>query len=94
MNTKDTIKVIAIVGPTGTGKTKYATKLIKLIAERIKIISQNPESFKSTNYPETRESAMGHFSLYYKLTKNKIIITAFWDNRQEPIKILESITGI
>lgn len=29
MNTKDSIKVIAIVGPTGTGKTKYATKLAK-----------------------------------------------------------------
>ena len=34
---------------------------------------------------------MGHFSIYYKLTKDKLIITAFWDNRQDPKKLLESI---
>ena len=29
MNTKEIKKVIAIVGPTGTGKTKYAIELAK-----------------------------------------------------------------
>ena len=73
------------------GSTRYAEKLIKLTAKRIEIILKHPESFKSTDYPDTRESAMGHFSLYYKLTPDQLIITAFWDNRQDPKKILEII---
>lgn len=73
------------------GSTSYAEELIKLTADRIQIILRHPESFKSTTYYKTRESAMGHFSIFYKSTEEKIIITAFWDNRQDPKKILELI---
>jgi hypothetical protein len=44
-----------------------------------------------TDYPDTRESAMGHFSIYYKMTKDQLIITAFWDNRQDPKKLFEAV---
>ena len=69
----------------------YARKLIKITADRIKIILRHPEVFKSTTYPGTRESSMGHFSIIYKLTKEHLIITAFWDNRQDPKRLLEII---
>lgn len=68
--------------------TEYAEKLIRLTAARIKVILTHPESYKETVYPETRISAMGHFSILYKLTEDQIIITAFWDNRQDPQKLL------
>ena len=48
------------------GSTKYAEKLIRLTKERIEIILDEPQAFKFTTFPETRESAMGHFSIYYK----------------------------
>ncbi len=48
------------------GSTIYAEKLIKLTAARIKVIIKHPESYKTTAYPETRISAMGHFSILYK----------------------------
>ena len=35
---------------------------------------------------------MGHFSIYYKLLDEKLIITAFWDNRQDPKKLLDILT--
>jgi plasmid stabilization system protein ParE len=73
------------------GSTAYAKKLIRLTAARIKVILKHPESYKTTIYPETRISAMGHFSILYKLTEDKIIVTAFWDNRQDPKKLLEII---
>lgn len=73
------------------GSTTYAKKLIKLISIRLKVIITHPEAFKATIYPETRISAMGHFSILYKFTKSQIIVTAFWDNRQEPEKLLEII---
>jgi plasmid stabilization system protein ParE len=73
------------------GSTRYAEKLISITASQIQIILNHPESFKSTTYEGTRESAMGHFSIYFKLTKDKLIVTAFWDNRQDPQKLLELI---
>ncbi len=74
------------------GSARYAEKLIQLIKHQIKIIQKHPESFKSTTYPETRESALGHFSIYYRLSPEQIIVTAFWDNRQDPKKLLELIS--
>ncbi len=74
------------------GSTVYAEKLIKLIAKQIKAILNHPELFKLSEYPETRESALGHFSIYYKTTRDHLIITAFWDNRQDPKSLLELLT--
>lgn len=74
------------------GSTLYAEKLIKLTARKIKTILSHPESFKLTDYPETHESAMGHFSIYYKITSKYLIVTAFWDNRQDPKSLLEILT--
>jgi plasmid stabilization system protein ParE len=73
------------------GSSSYAEKLIKVTASQMLVILSHPESFKSTTYAGTRESAMGHFSIYFKLTKDKLIITAFWDNRQDPKTLLEII---
>lgn len=71
------------------GSTVYAEKLIKLTAKQIKTILSHPESFKLSEYPDTRESALGHFSIYYKTTSEYLIITAFWDNRQDPKTLLD-----
>jgi len=57
--------------------TKYAKKLIRVIRNRIKTILNNPQAFKLTMYAETRDSAMGHFSIYYKVMEKQLIITAF-----------------
>ena len=75
-----------------TKSTIYAEKLIKITARNLKIISKNPEAFKETEFDEVRESAMGHFSLYYKITVKEIIVIAFWDNRQDPKKLLKAIS--
>jgi plasmid stabilization system protein ParE len=69
--------------------TTYAEKLIKLISEQIKVILTNPKLFKKADFPDTHVSALGHFSIFYKYTKGSLIITAFWDNRQDPKKLLD-----
>ena len=73
------------------GTTTYAEKLIKLISEQIKVISSNPKLFKETDFPNTRVSVLGHFSIFYTYNQNTLIITAFWDNRQDPKKLLEAL---
>lgn len=72
--------------------TIYAEKLIEITAKHLKVISKNPEAFKETEIDEVRESAMGHFSLYYKIIPDQIIVMAFWDNRQNPKKLLNAIS--
>ena len=69
--------------------TLYAEKRLGLIRDRINTIIKNPDAGKPTSHPITREAAMGNFSIYYKITSQHIIITGFWDNRQDPEKILK-----
>ena len=73
------------------GSTLYAAKLIKIIKIRIQTISRNPDAFKPTSFNDVRVSSMGHFSLYYKINETELIVVAFWDNRQDPKKLLEKI---
>ena len=72
--------------------TTYAEKLIEITAKHLKVILKNPEAFKETEIEDVRESAMGHFSLYYKITPDQIIVMSFWDNRQDPKKLLKAIS--
>jgi toxin YoeB len=66
--------------------------LIEITAKHLKVISKNPAAFKETEFDEVRESAMGHFSIYFKITSDQIIVMAFWDNRQDPKKLLKAIS--
>ena len=69
--------------------TIYAEKLIKLIRERVNFIAENPAAGKPTTHHETREAAMGNFSIYYKIEEQTLFVTAFWDNRQDPDKLFK-----
>jgi plasmid stabilization system protein ParE len=72
--------------------TTYAKKLIEITSKHLKVISKNPVAFKETEMNDVRESAMGHFSLYYKHTPDQLIVMAFWDNRQNPKELLNAIS--
>jgi plasmid stabilization system protein ParE len=70
----------------------YSKKLIKIVSNRTKQITENPLIYKATDFKNVRVASLGNFSIYYKVTDEDIIITAFWDNRQDPKKTFESIT--
>jgi len=65
----------------------YALKLIDEVDDRLKFISLHPLASIATNYPNTRKCVMGNYSIIYKVSEDKIYITAFWDNRQDPDKL-------
>ena len=71
--------------------TTYAKKLNQAIAERTSLLKQNPEIGKKTEFKNTRAVSLGHYSILYQIVESKIIITGFWDNRQEPAKLLEHL---
>lgn len=67
----------------------YSKKLLKLVSKRTKEIARNPLIYKSTNFKDIRVASLGNFSIYYKISDEEIIITSFWDNRQDPKKLLK-----
>ena len=66
----------------------YSKKLNLAIRKRVELLKSQPEIGKETNFEKTRAIIMGHYSILYKIDKPKIIITGFWDNRQDPKKLL------
>ncbi|MDI9310080.1 MAG: type II toxin-antitoxin system RelE/ParE family toxin [Limnohabitans sp.] len=69
--------------------TIYSKKLVKLVSERTKQIAEQPLIFKLTDFNDTRVASLGNLSIYFKFNDQEIIITAFWDNRQNPKKLLK-----
>ena len=67
----------------------YSKKLIKIVAERTSQIAETPLIYKKTDFKDTRVASIGNFSIFYKVTQEEILIAAFWDNRQDPIKLLD-----
>ena len=66
----------------------YSKKLIKIVANRTKKIAEIPIIYKKGDFKDTWVSPLGNFNIYYKVTGEEILITAFWDNRQDPKKLL------
>ena len=67
----------------------YSLKLLELSNQKTKSIAKNPKLYRKSEYPDTRVASLGHFSIYYRIMKDSIIVTAFWDNRQNPKKLLQ-----
>lgn len=66
----------------------YSKKLNLAIIERIEILKSNPEIGKETTFSKVRSISMSNYSILYLFIDNKVIITGFWDNRQDPEKLL------
>lgn len=67
----------------------YSKRLIRLVTERTKQIAKTPYMYKSTDFNNVRVASLGNFSIYYKVASESVIITAFWDNRQDSKKLLD-----
>jgi plasmid stabilization system protein ParE len=67
----------------------YSKKLLGIVAERTEQIAKYPLMHKATNFKDVRVASLGNFSIFYKVTDDSIIISSFWDNRQDPTKLLD-----
>ncbi len=69
----------------------YSKKLLKKINNRIELIKTHPKIGKKVEFDTTRIISLGHYSILYKQINSEIYITGFWDNRQDPKKLLDFI---
>jgi len=67
----------------------YSKKLIRMVSNRTSQIAENPFIYKLTDFEEVRVASLENFSIFYKVEDTQIIISAFWDNRQDPLKLLQ-----
>lgn len=70
----------------------YSKKLIEIVSQRTKQIAETPFVYKKADFKDTRVASLGNYSIFYKVTEQEILITAFWDNRQSPEKLLKILT--
>ncbi len=69
--------------------TQYSKKLNLAIRQRTEILKQHSEIGKPTSFKDTRAIIMGHYSILYHVQQSRVIITGFWDNRQDAKKLLK-----
>ena len=74
------------------GSTEYSKKIRNQVSFRLKQLVKFPEAGKETDFPDTRVTALGHFSFFYKMIGDKLIITCFWDNRNNPVLVKDLIS--
>ncbi len=67
----------------------YSERIRILVLKRIELIKKNPTSFLPSEYNDMYVTVIEHFCLYFKVVKEGILVTAFWDTRQDPDKLLE-----
>lgn len=68
--------------------TQYSTRLRCEINNRINLLRDHPYLGRKSDFKNTRTLSMGYYNIFYQFLDNRIIITAFWDNRQDPKKLL------
>jgi hypothetical protein len=71
----------------------YSKKILSKVTERTTQIAISPEIYKKTDFANTRVASLGNFSIFYKTSDSEIIITAFWDNRQDFKRLFEILNS-
>ena len=64
------------------GSTVYSKRLSKLFRRKVALLKSEHYLGKPTDFENVRVSLVSHFSLFYKLDKDEIIIVGIWDNRR------------
>ena len=68
---------------------EYSKSLNVKIIERISLLKLHPELGKKSDFNDIRIVSLGHYSVLYKFSTQKIIIVGFWDNRQDSNELLK-----
>lgn len=62
----------------------YSQKLSQLFRERINLLKSHDYIGKPTDFDKVRATLVSHFTIFYKVRLNEIIIVGIWDNRRNP----------
>lgn len=66
------------------GSNTYSKKLAKLFRIKVALLQSGHYLGKPTDFKDVRVSLVNHFSIFYKVGAEEIIIVGMWDNRRNP----------
>jgi plasmid stabilization system protein ParE len=66
------------------GTNTYSKKLAKLFRIKVALFQSGRYLGKPTDFKDVRVSLVSHFSIFYKVGDEEIIIVGIWDNRRNP----------
>jgi plasmid stabilization system protein ParE len=69
----------------------YSKKLSILLREKISLIKSQNYIGKPTDFEDVRATLISHFTIFYKITPEEIIIVGIWDNRRNPEDLLKNL---
>jgi toxin YoeB len=66
------------------GSDGYSRRLSKLFRIKVALLQSGHYMGKPTDFTDVRVSLVSHFSIFYKVREEEIIIVGLWDNRRNP----------
>jgi hypothetical protein len=66
------------------GSATYSKRLSKLFRIKVSLLESDHYLGKPTDFENVRVSLVSHFSIFYKVYVDEIIIVGIWDNRRNP----------
>lgn len=73
------------------GSAIYSKRLSKLFRIKVSLLHSEHYLGKPTDFKNIRVSLVSHFSIFYKLLNDEIIIVGIWDNRRNPNDLYKNI---
>lgn len=67
----------------------YSIKLLDIVYKAVQLIQTYPKANEKLGDFDARTYVLGNYSLIYQERETVILLLAFWDNRQDPDKLLE-----
>ena len=83
------LNLFVIFGNEKNKSNSYSKRLSLLLKERTNRLLTFPEIGRKVVIEKTRVISIEHFSLFYEIDGDKIVIISFWDNRRDPKKLLK-----
>lgn len=75
-----------------THTTTFAKKLSEEVFKRTLFIARYPLASPMTGMNNIRKSSIKNYSIYYRIKDSEVLILSFWDNRQNPNKLLKLLS--
>lgn len=69
----------------------YSKKLSALFKAKVELLKSQHYQGKPTDFKDVRATLVSHFSIFYRLNANEIIIVGIWDNRRNPDDLMENL---
>ena len=73
------------------GSNTYSKRLSKLFRIKVALLESDHYLGKPTDFQDVRVSLVSHFSIFYKVREEEIIIVGIWDNRRNPDDLYKNL---